>query len=69
MPSVRAAGAAGRIGAGYRGPHVERTMSWRSGTAGSLVLSGIRNVCGPPIPACIVNESDSVVDCPGLMVV
>ena len=44
-------------------------MSARSGTAGSLVRSGTRNSWAPPMPACIVNASDNVVEPPGLMVV
>lgn len=44
-------------------------MSRRSGAAGSLVRRGTRNSWGPPIPSCIVNASDNVVEPPGLMVV
>jgi hypothetical protein len=40
-------------------------MSGRSGAAGSLVLSGTRNSWAPPIPACIVKSSVSVVERPG----
>jgi hypothetical protein len=44
-------------------------MSGRSGAAGSLVRSGMRNLCGPPIPACIMKRSVRVVERPGSMVV
>jgi hypothetical protein len=44
-------------------------MSGRSGAAGSLLRSDIRNSWAPPIPSCIVKASDNVVDLPGLMVV
>lgn len=52
----------------YR-PHTERTVRTSSGVAGSFVLSGTRNSWGPPIPSCIVNPIDSVVDSRGLKVV
>ena len=44
-------------------------MSCRSGAAGSFVRSGTKNSWAPPIPACIVNPSESVVELPGLMVI
>jgi hypothetical protein len=44
-------------------------ISRRSGVVGSLVRSGATNSWAPPIPACIVNSMDRVVDSPGLMVV
>jgi len=43
-------------------------MSGRS-PAGSFVLSGTRNSWAPPISACIVNSSVSVVERPGRIVV
>lgn len=44
-------------------------MSGRSGAAGSLVRIGTRNSWTPPIPACIVKSSVSVVERPARMVV
>ena len=52
----------------YR-PHTERTVRTSSGVAGSFVLSGTRNSWGPPIPSCMVNSIESVVDSRGFKVV
>jgi len=44
-------------------------MNVCSGLVRSLVLTGTQNSWYPPIPACIMNSSVSVVELPGLMVV
>ena len=51
------------------GPQLERTINVCSGLVRSLVLTGTQNSWYPPIPACIMNSSVSVVEPPGLMVV
>lgn len=52
-----------------QGPHVERTISSRSGVAGSFVRNGTRKSWTPPIPGCIMNSSVRVVVEAGAMVV
>jgi hypothetical protein len=46
----------------YRGTQFDAIKNFLSGCVASFVLIGISNKCLPPIPSCIVNSVETIVD-------